>query len=350
MRNYIIRIKKIKLKKRDLYLHAKLQNLRRHTGLAIALVCFSLLSITGCSGAAPLYTAGLTEETAAADAANGSDDASDGIGTDTASADAGADSAGATATMAGADSETAGSSGTTDVDTDGESAGFSGTDVGTDRESADASGVNGTSESAGVSDTLAGLGSSSDETSTTETVIGYVYVCGAVKDPGVYPIRDDMRVCDAVELAGGFSDEADEEWLNQAATLRDGQKLYVYTIEETDLMKASGMAPEGMDGSITGTGTSDGADSSEAADAGTADGGAGEDSSSGTGTASDGKVNINTATREELMTLPGIGESKADAIVAYRDAHGAFSSIEEIQNISGIKSGVFSQIKDLITV
>jgi competence protein ComEA len=63
-----------------------------------------------------------------------------------------------------------------------------------------------------------------------------------------------------------------------------------------------------------------------------------------------GKVNINTATKEQLVTLPGIGESKADSIIAYRTEHGSFSSIEEIMEIPGIKEAVFSKIKELITV
>lgn len=144
----------------------------------------------------------------------------------------------------------------------------------------------------------------------------YVYVCGAVVRPGVYPITEGMRMFEAIELAGGFTEAADEQWLNQAEILHDGQRLYVYTREETQQMAWT-----------------------EAAGAGT-----------GLGEADSGKINLNTATREELMTLPGIGEAKADAVLSYREEHGAFGSIEEIQNIPGIKSAVFSKIKDQITV
>ncbi len=152
----------------------------------------------------------------------------------------------------------------------------------------------------------------------------YVYVCGAVSSPGVYEISGDMRVRDAIEAAGWFSEEADQEWLNQAEKIGDGQKIYVYTREETQQMKDSGIRPEENT-------------SAEGRTAGAAEGEA-------------GKVNLNTATREELMTLPGIGEAKADAILDYRTEVGFFSAIEEIQNISGIKSGVFSKIQDHITV
>ncbi|MCD8347817.1 MAG: helix-hairpin-helix domain-containing protein [Lachnospiraceae bacterium] len=204
-------------------------------------------------------------------------------------------------------------------------------DGGAEREIADAVSVPGGAEAA--------LPSAETE---TEAVLGYVYVCGAVKVPGVYPIRGDMRVCDAIALAGGFSAEADEEWLNQAAVVNDGQKLYVYSVEETDQMKLSGLSSDGKD-AVTSGYTGAASDESDSA-GGTAPSGDGSSDISG------GKVNLNTATAEELMTLPGIGESKAAAILAYRSEHGSFASIEEIQNISGIKSGVFSKIKDLITV
>ncbi|MCD7883265.1 MAG: ComEA family DNA-binding protein [Lachnospiraceae bacterium] len=298
-----------------------------------ALLCLCLMMLSGCSASAPLYTAGLTEETAAGVAASGTE--ADG--------------------SAGSGAESDGFSGSgTEPDADGTRAvseAGDGSAVDTDGTKT----VN--TEEAAASYTLAGLNTSGEEASQTETITGYVYVCGAVNEPGVYPIRADMRVCDAVELAGGFSPEADEEWLNQAAAVCDGQKLYIYTVEETDLMRESGMVPEGMSGSTSDAGVSgiSGSASGKDAAAGTSADTSAETSSTDAGASEagmtqDGKININTATREQLMTLPGIGESKADAIVSYRDTYGAFASIEEIQNISGIKSGVFSQIKDLITV
>ena len=157
---------------------------------------------------------------------------------------------------------------------------------------------------------------------------GYVYVCGAVNAPGVYPMREGMRVFEAVDLAGGFAPEADCEWLNQAESVKDGERLYVYTKEETRAIAESRQA-DGQEAAPVLWAGNAGADS------------AGSDSQ---------KVNLNTADRDQLKTLPGIGDAKADAILQYREEHGAFGSIEEIQNISGIKNGVFSKIKDLITV
>lgn len=163
---------------------------------------------------------------------------------------------------------------------------------------------------------------------------GYVYVCGAVVTPGVYPINPGMRVFEAIALAGGFSQKADEEWLNQAQTVQDGQRLYVYSKEETQQMQQEGTTVDG--------------DSMISADMGT---GMEASGASGTSVVEDGtKININTADRETLMTLPGIGEAKAEAVIQYRTEHGSFTSIEEIQNISGIKTAVFSKIRDLITV
>ncbi len=150
-----------------------------------------------------------------------------------------------------------------------------------------------------------------------------VYVCGAVNCPGVYELSASARVYQAVEAAGGFRDDADQEWVNQAQFLQDGGKIRIYTRLETDQMRQEGLEegsvlPEGQDAQTEQAGES--------------------------------PVNLNTATREELMTLPGIGEAKADAVIAYREENGGFSSPEEIMNISGIKEAVFSQIKDRITV
>lgn len=135
-----------------------------------------------------------------------------------------------------------------------------------------------------------------------------VHVCGAVEKPGVYELPESSRVSDAVEMAGGFSKEANRDYLNLAEAIADGQKIYVPTYEEADAFVL----------------TQDDADT--------------------------GKININTATKEQLMTLPGIGESKALSILSYREEHGRFSSIEEIMEIPGIKDAIFSKIKEYITV
>lgn len=155
-----------------------------------------------------------------------------------------------------------------------------------------------------------------------------VFVCGEVNSPGVYELESTARVCDAIILAGDFAKDADTEYLNQAATLTDGQKLYVPSEEEA----ASGLAE----------GTPD-------TDKGSSGSGsiynAGDD-----GSASAGLVNINTASVSELKSLPGIGDVKAGAIVSYREEHGKFTSEEQIMQVDGIGSGLYDNIKDKICV
>lgn len=156
---------------------------------------------------------------------------------------------------------------------------------------------------------------SETEVRETKAQSVFVYVCGAVENPGVYELTEGARVYEAISLAGGFTEEADTQWLNQAELVSDGQKLCVLTCEETaemDLPPAADEAEKQKDSS--------------------------------------GKVDLNTASAEELMTLPGIGEAKAESIIQYRTEQGAFTEIEQIQNIPGIKSAVFSKIKDKITV
>lgn len=151
-----------------------------------------------------------------------------------------------------------------------------------------------------------------------------VYVCGAVQDPAVYHFPADARVCDAIEAAGGFSQDADTRWLNLAQHLQDAQMLTVYTCQETAQMKEQGIR-SGADSSDGGTSGSDRAEGQDL-------------------------VDLNTATREQLMTLPGIGESKADAILRYREENGPFSCTEDVMNISGIKNSVYARIREQITV
>lgn len=144
----------------------------------------------------------------------------------------------------------------------------------------------------------------------------YVQVAGAVRAPGVYELPAGSRVFEAVQKAGGMTDEAAPESLNQAQEVSDGQMIVLYTYKEWEQMQQAGSSSEGV----------------SQADAG------------------DGRVNINTAAIEELCTISGIGQSRAESIVAYREQNGAFESIEDIMKVSGIKDGLFQKIKDKIKV
>lgn len=165
------------------------------------------------------------------------------------------------------------------------------------------------------------LGQQSASQSSSAPTFLYVYVCGAVVTPGVYELPAGSRICDALEAAGGFTEEADINRINLAGTLADG--MMIFFPEEGEEM------PEGYD--ITTGQTS------------TAQTTVGEKTDSGL-------VNINTAGVEELCTLPGIGESKAKAIVGYREEHGPFADKDEIMNVSGIGAGLYKNIEDLICV
>ena len=153
-----------------------------------------------------------------------------------------------------------------------------------------------------------------EEQTDTAAQTVFVYVCGAVESPGVYELRADARVFEAISSAGGITEEAAPDAVNQARVIVDGEQIYVPTVEEASSQTAGG-------GETTGT--------------------KGKENE---------KVNINTAGKEELMTLTGIGEAKADDILKYREEHGSFGSIEELMQISGIKEGVFNKIKDDITI
>lgn len=159
-----------------------------------------------------------------------------------------------------------------------------------------------------------------------EPVLICVYVCGAVKSPGVYYFSEDARAVEAIEAAGGFSDAADQDYINLARTISDGEKLYVPTMEETKEMAFSNLDAENQ------TGPSQNGATSEQQ------------------TKASGKVNINTAGKEELMTLNGIGEAKAESIISYRDANGLFQAKEDIMNITGIKDALYQKIADYICV
>ncbi len=168
-----------------------------------------------------------------------------------------------------------------------------------------------------------------------DTAEVYVHVCGQVTNPGVYRVPSGSRLFEVIEAAGGLLEDAADELLNQAAQVQDGQQVYVPSREEADRgmsdQRASNLDAAGQ--SVSNPGVS------------------GSSSDPGFALAADdGKINLNTASKEQLMTLSGIGEAKANSIIAYREGHGGFKKIEELMEVEGIKEGVFNKVKDQIKV
>ena len=182
--------------------------------------------------------------------------------------------------------------------------------------------------SAGSTDRTELSDASSEEAKTL-----VVHICGAVSAPGVYELPAGSRIIDAVEAGGGFLPEADEACCNLAEEIVDGCQIYIMTKSES--------CADGQTEKKAGIQTSPDSDMQ------TTDRNVRSNSAPAL---ENGLVNLNTADVAALMTLPGIGESRATAIISYREQHGAFAKIEDIMKISGIKQAAFSKIKDKITV
>lgn len=161
----------------------------------------------------------------------------------------------------------------------------------------------------------------------------YVDVCGAVANPGVFQLAAGSRVFQAIEAAGGYLPEAALTCVNRAGVLTDGQQLYILTQEE---MERQGLDPAEM------SGASDGQMNGSA--------GTGQNTGMNAQVQQDNRININTADEAQLTTLTGIGATRAQAIIAYREENGPFAAIEDIMNVQGIKEGTFAKIKDEIVV
>ncbi len=143
----------------------------------------------------------------------------------------------------------------------------------------------------------------SDEYKTSLALTVEVYVTGAVKNPGVYELFEDKRVADAVSAAGGTTENADLNSINMARYLEDGEHIIIPG--KDDIPKDP--EPQGL-------------------------------------------LNLNTATKKELMSLPGIGDVLADNIMAYREANDGFSDINQLKNVPRIGNRLYDRIKDKITV
>lgn len=181
----------------------------------------------------------------------------------------------------------------------------------------------------------------------TEPDVICVHVCGAVQWPGVYKLQVGSRVYEAVQAAGGFSQEADQNYVNQARELADGVKLVIPTVEEAEKARDRELAAGGQDAGGSGNGTMEDA----AVQIGiVADTAAAETESAVQNKEKNAKVNINTASEAQLCDIPGIGATRAAAIAAYRESHGGFQKPEDIMKVNGIKEGMYEKIKDSICV
>ena len=151
-------------------------------------------------------------------------------------------------------------------------------------------------------------GDNIEENSTFHEEIIWVHICGQVMKPGVYSFPEGSRVFDAVDAAGGFTEDADRDSVNLAMTLSDEGKIYIASKDEKKELSIQGESQ------------------------------------------SDGKINVNKASLNDLMTLPGIGEKRAESILKLREKKGSFQTVEELLEAEGIKEGIFEQIKDFIKV
>ena len=145
----------------------------------------------------------------------------------------------------------------------------------------------------------------------------YVDIKGAVKLPGMYEVTSDMRVLNVIDLAGGLTTDADDKQINYAQKIEDQMIIYI--------PKEGEEAPELIQQ--------------------TSGGGNGQGDSD-----NENKINLNLATKEELMTLNGVGEKKAEKIIDYREENGSFQKIEDLKNVNGFGEKSFESLKQYITI
>lgn len=174
----------------------------------------------------------------------------------------------------------------------------------------------------GISGDIDGTADASSETAAdSEKCSIYVDIGGEVNSPGVYEVGEGTRLFQVIEQAGGLTEDADIDVINRAEAVYDGQKILIASYEETEGSEKAANTAINANNSASQTYSSD-----------------------------DTKVNINTADSVTLQSIPGIGPSKADRIIEYRNSEGRFNKIEDIKNISGIGDKTFESIKKYITV
>ena len=174
-----------------------------------------------------------------------------------------------------------------------------------------------------------------------------VHICGAVNRPGVYYLMENRRLHEAIAKAGGFREDADEDYLNQALILEDGMKIVVPTVEETavELDNKESVVKEETENLSKNI-----LNSKEAEKTALEEGFLHKKKDADEILEHEQKIDLNTADEKLLCTLPGIGESRAKSIIAYRQDNGPFRSPEDVMNVSGIKEAAYEKIKDYIMV
>jgi competence protein ComEA len=164
--------------------------------------------------------------------------------------------------------------------------------------------------------------SSSSTPSSTQPDVLVVHAAGAVARPGVYRVPAGSRITDVIDAAGGLAADADPDRVNLAQPVADGERVYVLHRGEAQVPEApGGPSPSGPPGSEGGSGTGPPA-----------------------------TVDLNTATADELDTLPGVGPATAAAIIAYRSEHGPFTSVDQLLDVRGIGDAKLAEIRDRVTV
>lgn len=174
----------------------------------------------------------------------------------------------------------------------------------------------------------------SEENKTNKII---VHVSGAVKNEGIVELEEKARVADAIEKAGGVTENAYMRDVNLAQSLEDGMKIYIPTKEEKENNRENNYEEKIITGGSNSISSSDNINNNN------------RNNNNNNNNIKD-KININTANIEELDTLPGIGQATANKIISYRQEHGKFKSIEEIKEVSGIGDSKYEQIKELIEI
>lgn len=184
-----------------------------------------------------------------------------------------------------------------------------------------------------------------DSSNVSEEKYIWVDVKGEVKKPGVYKLKDNSRVIDAINVSGGLTKKAYTKYINLSRILKDENVIIVNSTSEIKKVSSGNNITE-----VKINNDSKNSASISESELITNDNVKSEEDNTVNSLENNQKVNINTATKEELMKLSNIGESKAEKIIDYRTANGNFNSIEDIKKVSGIGDKLYDSIKENITV